>query len=277
MKTINIHCDGGFGNRFNALVTGLFLAARHNLRPMILWPLNNQVGARFDEIFDTNLSHVTENVKNLAKSISTTNILHGPYINPDRPWTDIHSNLFTIDNVIQSSQQDLIVTTDSIPSYVDIESIKNNVIPLVSFKSHTLDRVNQVLLKRPNVFYGIHLRKTDFGIYRDENEVANIIDNHKDKLFFVCSDDKAAEDYFSTRTNVFCHTKQHYVEKLVEGGWNTEYIDVYGHRWPFNVNRNSACVLEGIVDLLILSKSDLQFSTGVSTFLHTARLLKQCQ
>ena len=35
VKTLNIYCDGGFGNRFNALTVGLLIAKVGNFKPII--------------------------------------------------------------------------------------------------------------------------------------------------------------------------------------------------------------------------------------------------
>ena len=40
-KKIYIHCDGGFGNRFNSLTVGLMIAEKGGFDPVVLWPSTN--------------------------------------------------------------------------------------------------------------------------------------------------------------------------------------------------------------------------------------------
>ena len=49
-KTLNIYCDGGFGNRFNALVVGLLIAEVGNFKPVIFWPSTNWCRSLFKNI-----------------------------------------------------------------------------------------------------------------------------------------------------------------------------------------------------------------------------------
>ena len=51
MKTLKIYCDGGFGNRFNALSVGLLIAKVGNFKPVILWPSTNWCRSLFQSIF----------------------------------------------------------------------------------------------------------------------------------------------------------------------------------------------------------------------------------
>lgn len=276
MKTINIQCDGGFGNRFNGLVTGLFLSQRYNLRPLIFWPLNNQVGAKFDQIFNSDLEVREQYVIEQSKSDQTINVLHDNYINKNKSWVNTHSDISIIDQAVVNGNKDIVFATATIPNYVDINFVKY-VFSRVQFKDSITQTVADVLSTKPKTFYGIHLRRTDFlGHYRDINEVVELLVQNNTQLFFVCSDDKQAEETICKLPNVFNFPKQHYVEKLAPGDWNTEYTDAYGQKWPYNVNRKAECVIEGLVDLLILSKSDLRYSTGFSTFLQTARILQHC-
>ena len=51
MKTLKIYCDGGFGNRFNALTVGLLIAKVGNFNPVIMWPSTNWCRSLFETIF----------------------------------------------------------------------------------------------------------------------------------------------------------------------------------------------------------------------------------
>ena len=44
------YCDGGLGNRLNALVTGILLARMAGFDLEVVWPVNNWCGARFCDL-----------------------------------------------------------------------------------------------------------------------------------------------------------------------------------------------------------------------------------
>ena len=70
------------------------------------------------------------------------------------------------------------------------------------------------------------------------------------------------------------YPKRAYVERLVDGGWNTPTADHSGRVYACNVNRNAASVEDAIVDLLLLSRSQV-VKTSNSTCLNTALLLQR--
>ena len=124
-------------------------------------------------------------------------------------------------------------------------------------------------------FLGIQIRKTDFGANgADDNNLFALVSQCPQKQFFVCSDDAAVEQRFGALPNVVTHPKRAYVEKVVDGGWNTPTADHSGRVYACNVNRNAVSVEDAVVDLLVLSRSQI-VRTSNSTFLNTALLLKQ--
>ena len=124
-------------------------------------------------------------------------------------------------------------------------------------------------------FNGLHVRKTDHPYPLEEEEFIKQINEQTQTKCFVCSDDPATEQKFlNACPNVRVFPKQHYVEMLVpNGNWGYEVTDSTGHRFPFNVKRGSESVIEAMVDLLILSKSNIINTDHRSTFIRTAVLL----
>jgi DNA replication protein DnaC len=75
--------------------------------------------------------------------------------------------------------------------------------------------------------------------------------------------------------NVHVYPKTSYVEKLTEEGeWRSVIVDDTGVEYPFNVERSDESVQQAIIDLYILSKSDMM-RTSNSSFLRTSILLKK--
>jgi hypothetical protein len=73
---------------------------------------------------------------------------------------------------------------------------------------------------------------------------------------------------------VVIYPKRAYVEKRVTGNWNAVNTDHSGRLYPFNVERSATSVEDALVDLLILSRSQLVMTSN-STFLNAALLLQR--
>jgi hypothetical protein len=123
-------------------------------------------------------------------------------------------------------------------------------------------------------YYGLQIRKTDFGAGgADDDALFDLVQKAGDKKFFVCSDNKEVEARFRRLQNVAVYEKKAYVEKLVPGEWTALAADHSGRVYPCNVNRSAQSVIDAVVDLLVLSHSQV-VKTSSSTFLNAALLLK---
>ena len=146
-------------------------------------------------------------------------------------------------------------------------------------RAEIVTRAHTFLIERqlgavPGDLLGVQIRKTDFGSNgADDDNLYDLVSGCPHKRFFVCSDDKAVEARFAALTNVVIHAKTAHVEKLVEGHWTTPTADHSGRVYPCNVNRSAQSVIDAVVDLLILSHSQI-VKTSNSTFLNTALLLQ---
>ena len=60
MSKVYIYCDGGFGNRYHSLISGLFLAEACNREPLVIWPINPYNEAVYSDIFNTEIIEYTE-------------------------------------------------------------------------------------------------------------------------------------------------------------------------------------------------------------------------
>lgn len=275
---IYIHCDGGFGNRFNVLLSGLYLAGHAELEPKIIWNSNNWCGAEFAELFDCQLPVEPFDYRTFFQQHNTTNIIHENQFH--QSMVSYQPNSFSLGNIksfIQHQGRDVFYFTNLIPGWVDKTELLEIVVPHVPFRADIVGIAESVIAENTSgqKFYGIHMRKTDFGTGIDETEYYNLIKQTPETKFFICSDDQETEKRFLQHKNVFSYAKTSYVEKLVEGGWNTNIIDNNNNAWPFNVNRPSASVIQALVDLIILSHSSIINTDLRSTFLQTALLLKE--
>ena len=69
MSNVIIYCNGGLGNRFGALISGLALAKSINKEPIICWSENNWCGCSFQDLFNTNYIVVQKTTKELVKEM----------------------------------------------------------------------------------------------------------------------------------------------------------------------------------------------------------------
>ena len=121
------------------------------------------------------------------------------------------------------------------------------------------------------------MRNTDFYDPHkpDFDQIFNQVSDTNETKYFVCSDDEELENKFNQLENVSVYPKTSYVEKLTdEGEWRSVIVDDTGVEYPFNVERSDESVRQAIIDLYILSKSDMM-KTSNSSFLQTAILLKK--
>lgn len=279
MRQFYIFCNGGFGNRFYSLLNGLYLAYQVGMEPMVIWPINNWCQASFEDCFDSELLSVDIDYQALVNSNQTINILHNNFFDSGITWMPaLTSNINQICQYINSSNLDVFTGTDQLAHYVDLNVVVNGLLPFVPLQTQIIESATnkRIDLFNDQVYYGIHIRKTDAAHYVNEQQLESAIDQNPNKLFFVCSDSQETENYYSKKHNVRCNSKSYYVEKLVHGDWNTRIIDNLGTSFAMNVNRPRQSVIQALEDLLLLSYSDLSFNTShLSSFLSVAKLLQK--
>lgn len=277
MKTLYIHCDGGFGNRFNTLIVGLQIARIGNFNPIISWAYTNSCRASFDDIFENKFKVVPSRLEEYSDSFSEYElIMHENQLNWNAQIRSPYS-FSTIDQIVShynnSTKDSLFYFNNLIPNYSDLNL---SLISELQFKKKYYETVKNFL--PDNNYIGVHLRSTDFpqgSINFDEIYQKIKI---SDKKHFVCSDSLDVENKFNQLDNVFTFPKTSYVKKInPHKGWSVpkgQIKDEVGKPIAFNVERSSESVMQSIIDLLILSKSDIML-TSDSTFLSTAILLKK--
>jgi hypothetical protein len=283
MKNLYIHCDGGFGNRFNSLIVGLLISEVGNYNPIISWPSTNVCRAKYFEIFEDSKINNSDRLEEYIKSIDDLEfVMHEDQLSWGISYT--HPNSFiSIDDVVnlynKSSKSKLFYFNNLIPDFAKSSKLLSKVLTRIKFKQEFINEVEEFIEKIGSPFIGVHLRATDFSSNDriDFKTIYEFILNNDHLKFFVCSDSKDLENKFSKLENVIVKEKKNYVEKIEDTydwrGSRGFIQDEYGKNLSFNVERSNDSVKEAIIDLLILSKSDI-LKTSNSTFLETAILLK---
>jgi hypothetical protein len=277
---IYIHCDGGFGNRFNVLLSGLYLSKQCQLDPWIIWKSNNWCGAELAEIFDTKFNTFNEFDRHTFFQQPLTILIHENQFGQNIEYRDPRQfpSLADVRSYIQTTNHPVIYFTNLIPQWVDMNYVINDILTQIHFRQDLLQEAENIISRHSNgKYFGIHLRMTDFP-QKDLNAVNRYFDlakNTPHEKYFVCSDDPNVEKYFLNLSNVFIQPKNSYAEKLVKDqDWNCRIKDSNDNYFNFNVDRPSRSVQQAIVDLLILSRSEILNTNLASTFLQTAYLLK---
>lgn len=283
MKTLYIYCDGGFGNRFNALVSGLVIARRNGLQPQVVWPVNNWCGARFDQLLlrSRGLRVIEKEVAAFVPEAETYRFVMmedhlkmapGGFLNPLQV-----AGPDEIDRCVCEGEQDVFYYTALIPPALPQDEVMAQVRAL-QFQPEITARATQFLQDRQlSEFFSVQIRKTDFGANgADDEGLFKLVKEAVGHRFFVCSDDPAVEQRFQTLPNVVTHDKHAYVVKRVNGDWSAPNADHSGRVYACNVERSDASVMDALVDLLIISAGQIVRTSG-STFLNTAILLRSAR
>lgn len=277
MKNLYIHCDGGFGNRFNSLVVGLLICERGNFNPIISWPSTNVCRAFYGDIFEEQFESISNRLEDYSDSIDEFEfVMHDNQLS----WNVVINSPYsftTIEEIIshynKSTKDKLFYFNNIIPNYIDLDL---SLISKLMFKEVYYNAVNNFL--KYEDYIGVHLRSTDFPQGSVDFEgIYNLI-RKSSRMHFVCSDSFEVEDKFNQLDNVFTFSKSSYVEKIDKSfNWRVnrgQIKDEMKKALSFNVERSSDSVKEAIVDLLVLSKSDIMITSN-STFLQTAQLLNR--
>lgn len=264
-RQLIIFCDGGLGNRLGGLVGGLVVADTLHITDInICWPSNNWCGCYFEDLFN-----------NTKFTVSTRSINDVFVANTDQAFL-VHENQTGADLGLQFNQtaeslQQLITLPNSVVYY------HNKIAPYMA-PEQIQQAVNQLRLTNSirqqvvefcqanridSSVTGLHLRKTE-NYKLNEEKLYRRVTTTPNQRYFVCSDDQVTEQRFAALPNCVAYTKTSYVGKLIEGDWQAETVDSTGRRYNYNIDRPRQSVIEAFVDMLILSRTTIQFTVKSS-------------
>ena len=277
-KVLEIFCDGGFGNRYNALISGLALAEQCGLEVKVYWPKNGSCEAGYDDIFATTLLVSEQTLPELAGTLSDAFCLLHDTLGSETLKVSFHS-AYEFSSVsgfaaeVLSRYDRVFYYPALIPPWIEDDLIQS-AIRALCIKDELIQHAKgfvKGIFQRP--FYGLHLRRTDLNIGLSDAEVQFLVSRHPDELFFVCSDDPIAEALAAAQPNVYRREKKNHVGKRrQDAGWQAPTADDSGRVYYSNIRRGKEATLEGVIDLLVLGQSQIVSFTG-STFQSVARLI----
>jgi hypothetical protein len=269
-------CDGGLANRLNTLLVALALKVHTGSAWGIAWPVNNWCGAAFEDLFEPVLP-VSRNGLSYFKA------------QQDRYWQVFHENQIQFDesritynktlpdfqtlcNLVRAHQR-IVYFHHLIPGFATDEMLTGTLEYLKPVPRVT-DAVNQIVdnFGIDSNTIGVHIRKTDFGDSVDDFSIYERVSAASGR-FFICSDSNEVLTRFAQLGNCIALPKPSMPKKLrQDGDWNATIQDADGRVYPFNVDRDRESVFWGLVDLLILSKTQVLVTSG-SSFLGLAQRL----
>lgn len=273
-----IFCDGGLGNRINALISGLAIAHNLNLSYCIHWPINNWCAAPFASIFDNAEAVSAVSISSLRGLLDDAEMLLHDDIASNALGVAF-SSAYRFESIADFQSQ--CVAGDKkifyypalMPTWVPDELIHSELRALqfaAEITTAVRSFINDVMV---GPFHGLHLRRTDLNVGLTDQEVFTLVRQYPDSKFFVCSDDPAAEALAGAHPNVYHRAKNHHIEKMTAGqDWLAQKHDDDGRLYYSNIQRNRAAVIEGTIDMLILAHSEIVGFSG-STFQRMARLI----
>lgn len=275
---IHIFCDGGIGNRINALISGLALAERFAMHSIVYWPINSWCGAAFKDIFDNTLDIRTEALNALAGKFGHAKIMMHDEIGAQFLQVPFESayeyqSLEDFERRGLPPSGDLFFYPAVIPQWIP-DALIHASLQSVQFSAHIRQSVSAFInqtMKRP--FHGLHLRRTDLRVGLTDLEVMALVQRYPQEVFFVCSDDPYAEALASAHPHVHARPKVHHVEKKeTESDWISLSTDQEGRLSYGNIQRSREAMIEGTIDLLVLAHSQVVGFSG-STFQRMAKLI----
>lgn len=282
MPQLLIYCDGGFGNRYNALISGLAAAEVLGYHPEIYWPINNWCEAEYSELFGDRTHVNTENLIDLKDNAKDWLVLSHDLRNAeylDVPFISVYGFTSEVEftEFCRKDGRDVFYYPALVPPWISQEKLKNVSAQLLFHPE--LYEAAELFIKEylSGEFYGIHLRRTDLVLGYTDAEVGEIVARHKEQKFFVCSDSADSEKIAAQYPNVQIRDKHSYVERqLSDKGWTDITLDTSKRAYHSNIRRNSQSVRDAVIDLLILARSVI-VGKSASTFLNVARFIKGLQ
>lgn len=270
-------CDGGLANRLNGLLFGIILRNKFRHDWEVSWSPNNWCEARFGTLFSLDLP-VNERplgyfVEHQADYRFLVHENQGGFA---AERLVLNSTLTGYDAYLPYLEMQQVCYMNSlIPSWVPFSDVAE-ALGSLKVQPAIVERVDRFCAENAidgNVF-GLHIRKTDFGDRVDDNELYNLVRNHSSR-FFVCTDSAEVSDRFAGLSNCCVFEKSHFPQKFSDdGGWNQWITDAEGRSFPFNIRRSEEAIVEGLVDLLILSCCN-PVRASYSTFFQMALMFRE--
>jgi hypothetical protein len=242
---MRINCDGGYGNRMSAAISGLIAARIGGWTPVIDWVPNDNCAAELSDLY----CDIPAEVISTSRPCDWPLITHMEWAGR-KCYPHDHESLsvlqgrdvqFTHHYLHWGGKQE---AAEVLQGFAIRPEILARVRGFV--EDHRIDRS----------VTGLHVRATDMQYKEQLWHESRLLIEDTTRLFFLCSDEEQVEKELGCHDNVITLPKTHYVEKREPGPWRIPPKDGLAHHC-YNVRRTRESVIDAFADLLILSRTDI--------------------
>lgn len=252
-KQIFSICGAGLSNRIINLINTMYWAERLDMPFLTYWSQDAACQCSIADIFDSNRCSNVAFINKLQECITQDcNVSHICDVKDVQTKQEYYSKYGS-----------LFFHTWVIPNYIDHARVLNflkSISIAREIKQSAKEFINSKNINKNT--QGILLRGTDgkrYNIKTDDKYYFNYILRNPNTTFFVTSDEQKLWEKFSQLSNVVLYPTRSFVE------YDSSAETVY---------RNKASVIDGFINMLILSKTNIINATG-SSFQRVAQLYSE--
>jgi hypothetical protein len=263
---------GGISNRVKCLISMWRLGDKHNRELILYWPLNHTCGAKFSDLFENKIEEITKGqlenikengIKTFGENFITKNDSPEKYLASDTWRLLLTPEEFL--NYPELRKEGIDLKFSNLPKEIE-KNIINYLKKLKPLKSIQKDLANFQKKNNLNKMVGIHIRRGDFAdrkvspgwVSSDEKFIERmnelVKENSKVK-FFLCTDSKEMEEKI----------EKEFPKKIIKF-----------KKSSFS-RTDIKATQEGLIDLLLLSKTKHILGTYRSTFTEMAWWFGECK
>jgi hypothetical protein len=282
--------EGGMGNKFGCIFHAYQLAKETGKELVISSVRNMHGNVGFHHLFskENNISEYENTVteldtivpKNIPFLLHKSHFVNCGAINSDREVTyhrgmsheqlvnhikTLNSCCYLVDGYHAMQHPNMM--TDVVNELKIHEDVLSKVIEICS--EYQIDKTVK----------GIHIRATDWP-YKQEtidnaySTIQRLVEENPLQKIFVCCDEQSIEKDLCEQLpdNIIVFDKSSYVKKAVEGTWREDVADVDGRVCNYNTLRDEQSVIEAFIDMLILSRTTIEYGHPISSFWYFAKI-----
>ncbi|MBI96842.1 hypothetical protein CL656_06840 [bacterium] len=272
-KNILCICEGGLANRIAHLNSCSVLSKELNRNLFVLWERNRRCNINLSDL--TNKFYTLGNIENLTEtniygsreSIDTSIRLYKSAL-LKHLYKISRFNIKEFDFTIFNNSQEFICTSSNwfLPDYLarkyevdlSLDQFFSSTNPIIN---NTVNKLTSKLNIRD--LNGYHVRLTDFAVNKSNQDKLFSKIKEIDKPTFLVSDDRSfLEKSSEMNPKIIVRIASDYPKK------NNQFTG-----WRDNIYTSPTATIEGIIDMILLSRTKEIFSYQKSTFSLLARRL----
>lgn len=245
-RTLYLEPVGGFGNRIDCVMSGIYEAKKRNMKLIVLWVLDQGCNAKLydlikpiEDVKVINLDQLgyrrVKGIYALALTIclrilkKISVFFDDSYI---RKEYVLNRNAIAFDEAMSNRKRVYVRTSAFWIPWRDLQSIKKMICPITKIEKAVYENLKPYQDKN---IIGIHIRRTDhvYTIQHSpdelfEKEMDRMCKNNSNCVFFLATDDKDVEEKFRKKYNIIprhCFSKE--VLRSTKNGMLDACVDLW--------------------------------------------------